>query len=73
MEDISFMPRTNMTEPVHESKLAVEGFKGMLNLYDACASDLTNAFLQSSKRHAFIGGKYHGVGPSTETIAKQAC
>ena len=56
------MPRTNMAEPVHASWLAAEGFKGTLNLYDACVSDLANALLQSSKRHAFIGGKYHGAG-----------
>ena len=44
----------------------------MLNLYDACVSDLANALLQSSKRHAFIGGKYHGARPSAETLAKRA-
>ena len=66
------MPRTNMAKPVHASQLVAEGFKGTLNLYDACVSDLANALLQSSKRHAFIGGKCHGVGPNAKTLAKQA-
>ena len=46
MDDISFMPETNMVEPIDaRSWLVAEGFKAMLNLYDACVSDLANALL----------------------------
>lgn len=61
-----------MAEPIHASWLAAKGFKGALNMYDARVSDLANALLQSSKRHTFIGGKYHGASPSAETLAKRA-
>ena len=43
----------------------------MLNLYDACVSDLANAMLQSAKMLAFVEGKYKGTGPSAEKLARR--
>ena len=43
----------------------------MLNVYDACLSDLANALLQSAKMLAFIEGKYKGTGPSAEKLARR--
>ena len=42
----------------------------MLNIYDACVSDLANAMLQSAKMLAFVEGKYKGTGPSAEKLAR---
>ena len=43
----------------------------MLNIYDACVSDLANAMLQSAKMLAFVEGKYKGTGPSAEKLARR--
>ena len=57
---------------MHPIWFAIEGSKGMLTLYNACFKDLSNALLQSSKRHTFISKKYHGVGPTIDTLYKKA-
>ena len=71
MEDIAFIPTTNLSETKHASWLASLGNKQMLNIYDACVSDLANALLQSAKMLAFIKGKYKGRGPSAEKLARR--
>ena len=60
-----------MAETKHASWLASKGNKHVLNLYDACVSDLANALLQSAKMLAFVEGKYKGVEPSAEKLAKR--
>ena len=49
VENISFVPTTNLSESKHASWLASVGNKQLLNVYDACVSDLANALLQSAK------------------------
>ena len=71
MEDIAFILTTNLSETKHASWLASVGNKQMLNIYDACVSDLANAMLQSAKMLAFVEGKYKGTGPSAEKLARR--
>ena len=40
----------------------------MLNVYDACVSNLANAMLQSAKMLAFVEKKYKGTKPSIEKL-----
>ena len=72
MEDLAFLPTTNLAETKHASWLAGEGNKDMLSLYDACVSDLANALLQGVKMLASVEGRYHGAGPSAEKLARRA-
>ena len=72
MEDISFVPTTNLLESKHARWLASMGNKQMLNVYDACVLDLANALFQSAKKVAFVEGKYKGKGPSTEILTRRA-
>ena len=71
MQDIAFVPTTNLSESKHASWLASVGNKQMLNVYDACVSDLANALLQSAKMLSYVDGKYKGTGPSAEKLAKR--
>lgn len=71
MQDSAFVPSTNLSETKHASWLASVGNKQMLNLYDACVSDLANALLQSAKMLAFVEGKYKGSGPSTDNLVRR--
>ena len=43
----------------------------MLNIYDACVSNLANALLQSAKMLAFVEGKYKGTRPLAEKLARR--
>ena len=66
-----FLPTTNLAESKHACWLANEVNKHILNLYDAFVLDLANALLQSAKMLAFVEGKYKGVGPSAEKLARR--
>ena len=71
VQESAFVPTTNLSETKHASWLASIGNKQMLNVYDACVSNLANALLQSAKMLAFVEEKYKGAGPSTENLVRR--
>ena len=71
VQDIAFVPTTNLSETKHASWLENVGNKQLLIVYGACVSDLANALLQSAKMLAFVDGKYKGTGPSAEKLARR--
>lgn len=65
-------PRSNLSESMHGSWLAGEGYKDKITLYDACVSDMANALLQSAKQYGYLNGKHLGEGPSLEKLIDRA-
>ena len=55
-QDSPFVLTINLIETKHASWLAGKGNKQLINVYNACVSDLANALLQSAKMLAFIEG-----------------
>lgn len=68
----ALVPRTNLSEAKHASWLAGEGYKNKISLYDACVSDLINAYFQCARQMAFMEGKYIGGGPDLEILIERA-
>lgn len=64
-------PTVNLSESKHGSWKAGEGGRKNISLYDACATDLFNAILQSARDQAFKEGKYKGTGPSYQKLQER--
>ena len=61
-----------MSETKHASWLAGEGYRQKISLYDACVTDLINAYFQCARQLAFLEGKYTGCGPTLELLVERA-
>ena len=57
---------------MHASWLAGEGGKRKLSLYDACVSDVLNAYIQCAKRLGYTTGRFIGSGPSMDSMMASA-
>ena len=69
--DVVLRPSVNLSESKHGSWKAGEGGRTNISLYDACATDLFNAILQSTKNQAFREGKYKGTGPCYQKLEER--
>lgn len=56
---------------MHASWLAGEGYKRKISLYDACVTDIINSYIQCTKAHGFLTGRYKGTGPSMDTFLQR--
>ena len=61
-----------MSETKHASWLAEEGYNQKISLYDACVTDLINAYFQCARQLAFLEGKYTGCGPTSKLLVERA-
>lgn len=60
-----------MSETKYASWLAGEGYRQKISLYDACVTDLINAYFQCAQQLAFLEGKYTGCGPTLELLGER--
>ena len=60
-----------MSESVHASWLAGEGGSKEISLYDGCVTDVINSYIQCTKQHGFLSGRYLGTGPDMQTFLKR--
>lgn len=65
------IPSTNLSESIHASWLAGEGGHKKITLYDACVTDVINAYIQCTKQLGFMTGRYIGTGPDMESFLKR--
>lgn len=66
------IPSINFSESVHASWLSGEGGRRKISLYDACVTDVLNAYIQCAKRLGFMTGRYIGSGPSMDAMMSKA-
>ena len=60
-----------MSESVHASWLAGKGGSKNISLYDVCVIDVINSYIQCTKQHGFLSGRYLGTGPDMQTFLKR--
>ena len=65
------IPNTNLSESIHASWLSGEGGKKKISLYDACVADVINAYIQCTKQHGFLTGRYLGTGPDIQNFLER--
>ena len=66
------IPNTNLSESIHASWLAGEGGSKKISLYDACVTDVINAYIQCTKQHGYLTGRYEGCGPDMQAFLDRA-
>ena len=57
-----------MSKSIHASWLPGEGGQRKISLYDACVSDVLNAYIQCTKRLGYTTGRFMGSRPSMEQM-----
>lgn len=60
-----------MSESIHASWLAGEGGAKKISLFDACVTDVINAYMQCAKYLGFDTGRYIGTGPDMNVLLQR--
>ncbi len=65
------IPTTNLSESIHASWLSGEGGAHKISLFDACVTDVINAYLQCAKYLGYETGRFMGTGPDMNTLLER--
>lgn len=65
------IPTTNLSESIHASWLSGEGGAHKISLFDACVTDVVNAYMQCAKYLGYETGRFVGTGPDMDTLIQR--